>query len=613
MNLSIRSLVPLAFLCCTCISSLAQSDSAAPSTQNTSSAQAETKARDTLTLRATVRRVIVDVVVRDSNNRPVHGLTASDFLVFEDGHPQSVLAFDVHDFDTPSISLPANPPHLPVNNFVNIPTVPEHGPLYVILYDLVNMEDDDQIDARRQILKFIKSKPAGTRFAVFVRTDGLYLVQGFTADKDQLYAALDPDGPKPHVPRVFLMGRNYGRRDPLAMIYTFVHLSEFLDGIPGRKNLIWFSGAFPLSIVPRVGDPHDYRADIRNEIDRMTREQIAVYPINVRGVVVNPEGAPTGARPHGGSQGTDPKLETEPSVATAETNAQETQSTVVQASLFSSLQMDYAAQRELAKSTGGRAFFNNDVVGELAEVTEVDGNYYSLTYAPTNQKDDGVLRNIEVKLPQHKYDLSYRRAYYALARQTEATTASASAIESSATLRSDAQNDVLQSNMKHGAPMVHDLLFSAHIHADGIPAKATAEQMVQLAEQTANTTAHHKEKPPAPVELQKYVIDYRVTALTLREQAQSGKAPSFEFAAAAFDADSRLLNGIVNNATGEISVTAEGNQRGVFRVRQQLDVPVHAAWIRIGVRDNLTNRIGTMEVPLPLAPEPPSPSVTSAR
>ena len=182
MNLSIRSVASLTFLCFAWNPSLAQSDSAAPASQNTASTQAETEASDTLTFRTTVRRVIVDVVVRDSNNKPVHGLTASDFFIFEDGHPQSLLAFDVHNFDTPSISLPANSPHLAVNSFVNIPIVPEHGPLYVILYDLVNMEDDDQIDARRQILKFIKSKPAGTRFAIYVRTDGLYLVQGFTAD-----------------------------------------------------------------------------------------------------------------------------------------------------------------------------------------------------------------------------------------------------------------------------------------------------------------------------------------------------------------------------------------------------------------------------------------------
>ncbi len=68
--------------------------------------------------------------------------------------------------------------------------------------------------------------------------------------------------------------------------------------------------------------------------------------------------------------------------------------------------------------------------------------------------------------------------------------------------------------------------------------------------------------------------------------------------------------GIVNEATAD---SQQGAKSGVFRVRQQLDVPVTAAWLRIGVRDKLTNRIGTLEVQLPLAPESPSPSVKSAR
>ena len=161
--------------------------------------------------------------------------------------------------------------------------------------------------------------------------------------------------------------------------------------------------------------------------------------------------------------------------------------------------------------------------------------------------------------------------------------------------------------------MVHDLLFSAHIHADGSPAKATTEQMAQLAEQPAYITTRPQRQAARPVDLQKYVIDYRVTDLALKGQAQNGKVPSFEFAAAAFDSDSRMLNGIVNNATGDTSVTSEANKTGVFRVRQQLDVPVQATWIRIGVRDKLTNRMGTLEVQLPLAPEAPSPAVTSAR
>jgi hypothetical protein len=141
--------------------------------------------------------------------------------------------------------------------------------------------------------------------------------------------------------------------------------------------------------------------------------------------------------------------------------------------------------------------------------------------------------------------------------------------------------------------------------------------MSQLSDQPAyfRTRKHDKPlKPLAPIELQKYVIDYRVTSPT--SQSQTGKPPSFEFAAAAFDDDSRMLNGIVNDATrdtatGQTSVSQEENNSRVFRILQQLDVPTNAAWIRIGVRDKLTNRMGTLEVQLPLAPEPPNPAVTS--
>jgi hypothetical protein len=133
-----------------------------------------------------------------------------------------------------------------------------------------------------------------------------------------------------------------------------------------------------------------------------------------------------------------------------------------------------------------------------------------------------------------------------------------------------------------------------------------------LAEQPAYVSTRRKDKPLAPLDVQKYVIDYRVTDLALKAQAQNGKPPSFEFAVAAFDADSRRLNGIVNNATADTTTARETSKSGIFRVRQELDVPAGAAWIRIGVRDKLTNRVGTLEVQLPLAPEAPNSSVTSA-
>jgi VWFA-related protein len=608
------SLRKLALLSCVCFSSaflLAQSDSTPP---------AQAKTESIPTFRTTVRRVVVDVVARDSANRPVHGLKASDFIVAENGQPQNILSFDVFDLEKPSISLPPNAPHLPPNHFVNIPPTPEHGPLYVILYDLANIESEDQLDARRQVMKFIKSMPDGTRFAIFVRSDGLYLVQGFTADKALLYATLDPQNPKPHVPKVFMMGKNLGYNDPASMINVLTQVNEFLEGVPGHKNLIWLAGVFPLALVPRKEDPREYEDQLISEINVLTRAQVAVYPINVGDVPVNPPGMLTGARVHGGNNNQNVQAggpiqgSGGPGINSLQVpDASGLLASIQAQSSGDSMYTDYDVQGALAEATGGHAFYStNDVTAALAEATDIGGNYYSLSYSPANFKDDGGRRSVAVRVVQPGYKLSYRRFYFTSALKPKDDPATAQRADNSAAPPAPAEYDALQPNMKHGAPMVHDLLFSAHIHADGIPATASPEQMAQLAQQPAYITTGHKDKALAPVDLQKYVIDYRVTDLLLKG-AQNGKVPSFEFAAAAFDSESRMLNGIVNDATGDTSVTSEANKTGVFRVRQQLDIPVQATWIRIGVRDKLTNRMGTLEIQLPLAPEAPSPAVTSAR
>jgi hypothetical protein len=403
-------------------------------------------------------------------------------------------------------------------------------------------------------------------------------------------------------------------------------VNEFLEGVPGHKNLIWLAGTFPLALVPRKEDPREYEDLIISEINVLTRAQVAVYPINVGGVPVNPPGMLTGARPHGGNANqaatSQPSNQTAPSASDPFFNSLSGSAhdpTGLLASMEAqgsgdSIYTDYDIQKALSDATGGHAFYStNDVTAALDEATAIGGNYYSLTYSPTNQKDDGGRRSIQVRLAERGYHLSYRRFYFTAALHPKDEFLKTSVADASAAPPAPAEYDALQPNMKHGAPMVHDLLFSAHIHADGSPAKASPEQMAQLAEQPAYVSTHHKDKPLAPIDVQRYVIDYRVTDLALKGQAQNGKVPSFEFAAAAFDADSRMLNGIVNETAGDISASSEATKTGVVHVRQQLDIPVHAAWIRIGVRDKLTNRMGTLEVQLPLAPEAPSPAVTSAR
>jgi hypothetical protein len=94
------------------------------SADNTSPVQTDpsTDQMPAVIFRQSVRRVIVDVMVRDKDDKPVHGLSASDFSIKEDKQPQQILSFDAYEFNKMSISRGPKAPPLPSNVFVNVPT-----------------------------------------------------------------------------------------------------------------------------------------------------------------------------------------------------------------------------------------------------------------------------------------------------------------------------------------------------------------------------------------------------------------------------------------------------------------------------------------------------------
>jgi hypothetical protein len=151
--------------------------------------------------------------------------------------------------------------------------------------------------------------------------------------------------------------------------------------------------------------------------------------------------------------------------------------------------------------------------------------------------------------------------------------------------------------MQHGAPLAHQLLFRAHIHALAPPAKATRKQMASLADQTAyfrERRPNRPDKPLRPIQLQTYEIDYTVAS----------RYPALELAAAAFDAEGKLLNGLVQRAAQENEdVLAEPRHEAIYRVQTQFDVPTTAVSVRLAVRDVATDNVGALEINLPLAPE----------
>jgi VWFA-related protein len=531
-------------------------------------------------LRSTVRRVPVDVIVLDKNGNLVRGLTKDDFVVEEDKKPQNVLSFDFFDGKDPSF-VPPKIPSLPSDTYVDLPTTPEQGPLYVLYYDMVNTPPTRQMEAYKQLLDFVDHAQPGTRFALFANMAGLHLIQGFTSDHSLLRAAILSKGPGPHLPNVFLDGNTYGYEDAGAVLSNLKFMAQYLKGIPGRKNLFWLSSEFPIPVGPTMNGHNSNNGVgggfssstmqindlsyleqqlIKETYAAMASSQVALYPVDLNGVA-------------GGGDAVS----------------------------------NYDHEDDIAAATGGHAYYANDKVAELLDkATENGASYYSLTYSPTNTKYDGSERHIRVTLADKnkKYALTYRTVYFGVS-DDEAQELNTKQVAQQRFLAAK-QADTLYATVEHGGPLFHDLLFVAHMSTTGKPRMATAEEMKQLEDSPAYFRTRKKSqnpKPLTPVNLQQYLIDYDVIDPQLRALAANQQSQELEFAAAAYSNDGVLLNSILNKGIIESERRPDGKVDNRFHAIQQLEVPPGAAYIRVVVRNPKNDRTGALEVKLPLKQE----------
>ena len=563
-----------------------------------------------MVLHMEVRRVPIDIVVTDKQGNPVKGLRKEDFSLKEDKKSQRILSFEY--FDSAQTFTPPKLPSMPSNTFINLPRQPEQGPLYILYYDMVNTDTDDQMTFRKQLFDFIDKAQPGTRMALFVNYSGLHMLQGFTSDHELLKAALLAKGPGPHMPEVFFDGRNYYQNDAGAALSCIHFIADYMSGIPGRKNLLWLSSTFPIPVGATVSGVNAQQGGvgggfasstmqindlsyllqkiIKQTYAALMRSQIALYPIQVGGIAaVDKQG-------HAGDD-------------------------IVQ----------YQVMDSIAAASGGHAYYANNHIEELIDKAVDNGeNYYSISYEPSNTRYDGLQRNIEITLSnkaKKDYNLSYRTLYFGVSDDDVQTEQKPGTAEAHAQAKKS--EDTLYANIEHGAPMLHDLVFSAHVSAVGSPLLATPEQMLALEDSPKyfRTRKHDKPlKPLKPVELQKYNIDYGVIDAQLRDAAQHKGAPAvLEFAAAAYDEDGRLMNSMLNQ--GQVSTPPSGHAKdrnndqaqpntqtnAIFHAIQELEVPPGAAWIRLAVRDRLNDRTGTLEVRLPLKPEPTTASAPAEK
>jgi hypothetical protein len=221
--------------------------------------------------------------------------------------------------------------------------------------------------------------------------------------------------------------------------------------------------------------------------------------------------------------------------------------------------------------------------------------YYSLTYEPTNPKYDGSLRHIKVTLRKSGYNLAYRKTYYA------------DDLSAVAHAAADAPESPLTPALERGTPLAHGLFVEAHLESAGPPVPATPEQMRVLAQYGAMQTKGRKATSQTPVMMQQYLISYGLIARQLELPADDAgvRKATLEFGIISYDEDGGKLNGVDSRIEDTIAAPRYAQlMSDGYHVAQSVAVPVAAASLRLAVRDVRGNRVGSLEVRLPLASDP---------
>jgi VWFA-related protein len=570
---------------------------AAPSTADKGSSKYQ--------LQLPVPLVVEDILALDHGGNPVHGLKAADLTVTENGKPVTVRSFEEHA----STSRPAAPfkrLDLGPNVFTNLQRSPVDGSLNILLLDALNTPMSDQQYVRQQMLKYLATLDPGTQIAVFGLSTHLYMLQGFTTDPELLRTAIeerhkglhasplldDPvsGGPVEQMSDVVAdaMADNPEGADIVAnlqqfeaeqqtemarmrMIYTLQamnQLARYLSGLPGRKNLIWFSGSFPLNFFPddTLKDPFgpvaDFQDDVRKTTDLLARSRVAVYPVDGRGLFTNP--ALTASQ---SGQNLVRSMRTNPGAFGANNSK-----------FLSQINAEHATMDMIAEETGGKAFYNTNGLKEAVEKAVNCGeNYYTVSYTPPDAKWDGAYRKISVKTNASGVHLSYRKGYYA--------DDPAAAIAGNKVLPGTAMTAALL----RGGPNASQILFDAFV----VPRDETTDKLPASAEPNSKLM-----KPPYRTYIVQYLVDLGGVQFTVG--ADGVHHGALEFAAMLYTPDGEAVNVEATRVTLAFPQDRFDlvMSKGLSTI-QTIQAPVKGEYfLRIAVHDPNGDRVGALEAPL---------------
>jgi len=367
------------------------------------------------TFTANSNLVIVDVTVQDKSGRPIDGLKPADFAVFEDGKPQKIAVFEFQKLS----EEPEPPPKVALADQLKLPEAPKtaitaekpgqvqyHDKRLMVFYlDFSSMGIPEQLRAQEAALDYAaKHITKDDLVAILLYTSQVQVLTDFTADRDVINGILKalPIGEMSELAGLADTNDTNGEDTGAAFVADETEFNIFntdqklaaieqaarmLAPLPEKKALLYFSAG-----VNKTGI--DNQAQLEATINAAVKANLAIYPIDARGLMADPPG---GDASHAASRGTGIYNGAVYNQQRATINdSQETLST-------------------LAADTGGKAFFDsNDITAGIVQAQQQMRSYYLLGYYTSNPAQDGKYRKITVKLTNSmSAKLEHRKGYYA--------------------------------------------------------------------------------------------------------------------------------------------------------------------------------------------------------
>src|SRR5258708_7346275 len=402
--------------------------------------------------------VFVDVVVTEKKGQPVTALKAEDFTVEENGKKQKVSIL-VPPGTAPQVAPTPAPPGILSNHPehvgpAGIPTVllldaanspfkeQAYGRSQMLKYAVEQAQLGHPMAVlaltdRLHVLQQFTSDPQVLLTAIKnFKPEEQILQPGAGAAP----TAVAPDmggGPRDFGVQLLVaraevsgfanlqIGYEIERRT-LITIEAMRSLARMLGGLPGRKNVVWLTANFPFDLIPddRTISDAELAADlpsvrqkslqvnaagsiaaeqrslhgqeIRENEAQLASANIAIYPVDLNGLVGGMEGSAAFSSAH-----------------MNDINGAGIANTAL--AQVSGLQASQGTMREVAAETGGKPYMNqNEIKDGIALAAADDKASYQLGYYPENKKWDGKYRNIKVKVSQGGTQIRYRKGYFAV-------------------------------------------------------------------------------------------------------------------------------------------------------------------------------------------------------